>query len=197
MANEWWWIRNDLEGCGRGIIEVLSWHLPGGTIHKNLSQDSRCPEGESSPAPPEYKSWALLLDQHVTSYNHRMNRVQDGRAINLSSWSGQWNRRIRYIPHSNPDRVLVVLTGFKRVASVPPMAYTRLLPQPHDSSLTVTTKNSTQHNVSRRAVLAEGFHGFPRSSQWDARTILQMETITSFYILSNSLFSIFQSLYAI
>jgi hypothetical protein len=57
----------DLEGSGRGLLELLSRYLPGG-IEENfrkLRQDSRCPGRDSNRAHPKYKSMALPLDQTV------------------------------------------------------------------------------------------------------------------------------------
>jgi hypothetical protein len=54
----------DLEGRGRGLIEIGSKHLDGGTSKTaiNLSRDSRRPHRNSNRAPPNYK---LLLNQPV------------------------------------------------------------------------------------------------------------------------------------
>jgi hypothetical protein len=49
-------IREDLEGSGRGLIEVLfEQHFPGGTeqTHENLSQGNQCPGRDSDLAPSE------------------------------------------------------------------------------------------------------------------------------------------------
>jgi hypothetical protein len=55
-----------MEGNGYGLIQVLSWHLPTGIEenHENLHA-SQCPSWDLNQAPPQYKSRALLLDQHV------------------------------------------------------------------------------------------------------------------------------------
>jgi hypothetical protein len=52
-----------VESGGRGLIEVLSQHLPGGIeeYHEKPSQDSRCSGRDSKRAPPKYKSKALML----------------------------------------------------------------------------------------------------------------------------------------
>jgi hypothetical protein len=59
------WIRKDLEGSGRGLIEVLSQHFPGGPEenYENPSQDSGWPGRDSGRAPLEYRSGGLLQDQ--------------------------------------------------------------------------------------------------------------------------------------
>jgi hypothetical protein len=64
------WLMNDeLSGFDRGLIEVLSYDLPGGTEdnHENLSQDCPCPCRDSNRAPTEYKCRALPLDHPVQS----------------------------------------------------------------------------------------------------------------------------------
>jgi hypothetical protein len=56
-------IGKDLEESGRHLIEVLSWHLPGGTDEttKSLSQDDRCPGRDSNRKSTEHESRALPL----------------------------------------------------------------------------------------------------------------------------------------
>jgi hypothetical protein len=62
-----WWIGKDLEGSGRGVIEVLYRHLPGGT-EENLNQDYLCHGRDSNRVAPEYKFRALPLHQSVRFY---------------------------------------------------------------------------------------------------------------------------------
>jgi len=53
-----WWIGKDVKRSGRGLIEGLSQHFPGGTEenHKNLSQDSRSPGMYMNTLPSEYEA---------------------------------------------------------------------------------------------------------------------------------------------
>jgi hypothetical protein len=41
----------EYEGCGRGLIKMLSWHFPGGVekTTKNLSQDIQSPSRDLNP----------------------------------------------------------------------------------------------------------------------------------------------------
>jgi hypothetical protein len=54
-----------LEESGRGLVQVLSQHLPGGTkdTTKNRSKGSQCSSKDSNQASPEYKPTALRLHQ--------------------------------------------------------------------------------------------------------------------------------------
>jgi hypothetical protein len=58
-------IGNNVRGSGRGLIEALSPHLPGGITEtkKVLSQDSRIPGRNSTRTPHKYKSVPLQLGQ--------------------------------------------------------------------------------------------------------------------------------------
>jgi hypothetical protein len=64
-----WWIRKDLEGSRRYLIEVLFRHLPGETekITINLSRYSRFSGRDSNRAPCEYRSDALPLSYSFTA----------------------------------------------------------------------------------------------------------------------------------
>jgi hypothetical protein len=66
MTDEWR-TGNDLEGSGRGLVEVFSRHLRLGNEqkHENLGQHRWCLGRDSSRAPPEYESRALSLLQSV------------------------------------------------------------------------------------------------------------------------------------
>jgi hypothetical protein len=57
----------DLEGGGRGVLEILPRHFSGWTeeIQENFNYDSRRPDLESNRAPLEYKLTALRLDKTV------------------------------------------------------------------------------------------------------------------------------------
>jgi hypothetical protein len=59
-----WWIGKNLEGSSCSLVEVLSQHLPGGTLGNlgNLSQDSWCPTRDLNQAPTECNPRTLLLD---------------------------------------------------------------------------------------------------------------------------------------
>jgi hypothetical protein len=61
------WFGKELERSGRGLIEVLSWHLPERIEEttNNLSQDGSCFGRNSNGASPEYRSRALSLEQRV------------------------------------------------------------------------------------------------------------------------------------
>jgi hypothetical protein len=60
-----WWFRKDLEGIGRGLIDVLYRYLSGRTEDKDdLKPQTGC--RNSNQAPPECKSRALLLDQLIS-----------------------------------------------------------------------------------------------------------------------------------
>jgi hypothetical protein len=58
-----WWMRQDLEGSVRGLIEALSGLLPELTkeCHQN-PQDCRCSGLNSNQIPPEYQSRTLLVE---------------------------------------------------------------------------------------------------------------------------------------
>jgi hypothetical protein len=58
-----------MEGSCRGLVEVLSQHLPGGADknHENVSQYSWCPYRDSNQVPPEYESTALSIP-HLARY---------------------------------------------------------------------------------------------------------------------------------
>jgi hypothetical protein len=59
-----WWIQRDLKGSDRGLIWVLSRHLPGETEENHeRSKNSWCPARYSNRAHPEYKFKSLRLDQ--------------------------------------------------------------------------------------------------------------------------------------
>jgi hypothetical protein len=55
-----------LEGCGRGLIEVLCRNLPEET-EENLSQGDRCPGRDSNRATYQYESRPLLLRHRARS----------------------------------------------------------------------------------------------------------------------------------
>jgi len=52
-------VTNNLECCSRVVIGVFSWGFPGGRDENQTKQDNRCPGGDSSRPPPDYKSRAL------------------------------------------------------------------------------------------------------------------------------------------
>jgi hypothetical protein len=59
----------DLEGSGRGLIQVLPRHMPKGTEenYENFRHDSRCPGRDSNRAPLKYENTPLPLCQSVGS----------------------------------------------------------------------------------------------------------------------------------
>jgi hypothetical protein len=66
MMYEWWRVWNDLEGIGRGLIEVLPRPLIGGTEENHgKPHDIRCPGRDPNWVPLEYKSRALPPRQPV------------------------------------------------------------------------------------------------------------------------------------
>jgi hypothetical protein len=58
-----WQIAKDLEGIGRGLIEVLSRYIPAGNekTMKNPSHDILCAHLDSNSSPPTYTSRGLPL----------------------------------------------------------------------------------------------------------------------------------------
>jgi hypothetical protein len=58
-------LHKDLDERGRGLIEALVLHFPGGTEenHKNTGHDNRYHRRDLNSVSPEYKSTALPLDQ--------------------------------------------------------------------------------------------------------------------------------------
>lgn len=52
-------------GSGHGLINVRSWHLPGGTGENHDPPPSQCPSWDSNQATLDYKLRALLLCQHI------------------------------------------------------------------------------------------------------------------------------------
>jgi hypothetical protein len=64
---------NDFERGGRGLIDVLSQHIPGGAEknHEKLKSGRLVPGGDSNGAPSGHKSIALSLCQ-PTLYNRKL-----------------------------------------------------------------------------------------------------------------------------
>jgi hypothetical protein len=63
--------RKDLEGSGRGLIEILSRNFRRETAEQILGQDILCPWRNSNRIHPEYESTALLLLQPGRCENFR------------------------------------------------------------------------------------------------------------------------------
>jgi hypothetical protein len=84
------WMNYELKRSGRGLIYVLSSHLPGRTrqIQEYFSQNSWCPKRDSNQAKPEWKSIALHLDQIVLWKTFRLSGSEALVYLHLASGGG-------------------------------------------------------------------------------------------------------------